>query len=170
KVNSECRNPDALKQCLQAALAFEPETMEDLLQCLSEVTRMLCASVMGDREGRSDSLKKQICAYIDARYSDSVLTQEEIAGAMQVTVSYLNRYFKAQTGQSLASYIDALRMEEARRLLRETKMTVKDIVAQVGYGNTNHFIRKFRTTYQMTPIQFRNLLAPSEADGAESDK
>ncbi|HEX8089322.1 MAG TPA: helix-turn-helix transcriptional regulator, partial [Blastocatellia bacterium] len=48
-----------------------------------------------------------------------------------------------------------LRMEEARRLLRETKMSVIDVALEVGYANPSHFARLFRRETGLSPSDYR---------------
>ena len=47
-------------------------------------------------------------------------------------------------------------MEEAKRLLRETNLLIKDISAAVGYEDVGSFIRRFRKQMGVTPTQYRD--------------
>jgi AraC family transcriptional regulator len=46
-------------------------------------------------------------------------------------------------------------MEEARRLLRETKMNVVDVALEVGYTNPSHFAQLFRRETGLSPSDYR---------------
>ncbi|HEY0100644.1 MAG TPA: AraC family transcriptional regulator [Pyrinomonadaceae bacterium] len=54
-----------------------------------------------------------------------------------------------------ARYHIDLRMNEARRLLRETKMGVVDVALEVGYANPSHFARLFRRETGLSPSNYR---------------
>jgi AraC-like DNA-binding protein len=47
------------------------------------------------------------------------------------------------------------RMQEARRLLTETDLTVAAIAHRVGYLDVSYFIRRFRAEHQITPALWR---------------
>ncbi len=48
-------------------------------------------------------------------------------------------------------------MKRAKTLLRNGNMTIENIADAVGYPNVEHFNRLFKKTFDMTPMQYRNL-------------
>ncbi|HEV2707183.1 MAG TPA: helix-turn-helix transcriptional regulator [Pyrinomonadaceae bacterium] len=68
---------------------------------------------------------------------------------------HFQRLFKAATGVSPSHYHIDLRMSEARRLLRETRMSVIDVALEVGYANPSHFARLFRRETGLSPSDYR---------------
>ena len=56
-----------------------------------------------------------------------------------------------------SKYLTNLRMEEAKRLLRETDLLNKDISSAVGYEDVGSFIRRFRKQIGVTPRQYREV-------------
>ena len=71
--------------------------------------------------------------------------------------SYLSRFFKNQTGQTLSEYQLKLRMEKAKHYLRSTNEPIKNIVSKIGYCSESSFVRLFRETEGITPGEFRKL-------------
>lgn len=65
------------------------------------------------------------------------------------------RLFKRATGVSPSQYQIRLRMDAARRLLRETDRSVIDIGNEIGYSNPSHFARLFRKETGLTPSDYR---------------
>ncbi|MFR8340326.1 MAG: AraC family transcriptional regulator [Eisenbergiella massiliensis] len=49
-------------------------------------------------------------------------------------------------------------MERAAYLLHDSKLKLADITDQVGYTSSSYFIRTFRRTFGMTPMEYRNRL------------
>lgn len=76
----------------------------------------------------------------------------EIAGMSEF---HFNRLFKKATGMPPSQYQIKLRMETARRLLRETARSVVDIGNEVGYSNPSHFAQQFRKETGSTPSDYR---------------
>ncbi len=58
-------------------------------------------------------------------------------------------------GVSPSHYHINLRMEEAKRLLRETKKSVVDVALDVGYANPSHFAQLFRRETGLSPSDYR---------------
>jgi AraC family transcriptional regulator len=68
---------------------------------------------------------------------------------------YFNRLFKTAMGVSPSRHQINLRMDEARRLLRETKRSVVEIALDVGYANPSHFAQLFRRETGLAPSDYR---------------
>lgn len=68
---------------------------------------------------------------------------------------HFNRLFRKATGMPPSQYQIRLRMETARRLLRETTMSVVTIANEVGYSNPSHFAQQFRKETGLTPSHYR---------------
>ena len=57
---------------------------------------------------------------------------------------------------SFIDYLTELRMKEAKKLISEGRMKVRDVGAAVGYPNTKYFIRLFKKATGETPTQYRD--------------
>ncbi len=68
---------------------------------------------------------------------------------------HFNRLFKRATDVPPSQYQIKLRMDAARRLLRETKKSVITIAIEVGYSNPSHFARVFRKETGLSPTDYR---------------
>lgn len=82
----------------------------------------------------------------------SLAALADIAGMSEF---HFNRLFRKATGMPPSQYQIKLRMEAARRLLRETAASVVDIANQVGYSNPSHFAQQFRKETGSTPSAYR---------------
>lgn len=68
---------------------------------------------------------------------------------------HFNRLFKRATGIPPSQYQIKLRLDAARRLLRETKKSVITIANEVGYSNPSHFAQLFRKETGLAPTDYR---------------
>jgi AraC-like DNA-binding protein len=107
-----------------------------------------------NRESDVD-LSNTIKQYIEMHFDDKMLSLESIAGCLGFSVGYLCRQFKQQTGTTVASAIQNLRIQEACRLLRTTKLPVKDIVSKIGYMDHSSFSRSFKMKTGISPQEYR---------------
>jgi AraC family transcriptional regulator len=68
---------------------------------------------------------------------------------------HFSRLFKRTTGLTPSQYFIHLRMEKARRLLRETNQSVIEIGLDVGYTSPSHFAQIFRREVGISPSEYR---------------
>ena len=70
---------------------------------------------------------------------------------------YISRLFKKTFSIGMKEYISEERMKYAKNLLLTTDLSVKEISAQTGFENENHFIKFFNYHERKSPLQFRNM-------------
>jgi AraC family transcriptional regulator len=68
---------------------------------------------------------------------------------------HFDRLFKSALGVSPSRYHINLRINLARRLLRETKLSVVNVALKVGYTDPSHFARLFRRENGLSPSDYR---------------
>jgi transcriptional regulator GlxA family with amidase domain len=78
----------------------------------------------------------------------------EMANAVNLSASHLRQLFKRETGVPIARYGRKLRLAEARKLLRNTFLNVKEVAARVGIAGLSHFVRDFKKAYGATPARY----------------
>jgi YesN/AraC family two-component response regulator len=105
-------------------------------------------------ESQYRNLSEEIIDLIH-KYYDTDLTLEECASRLHYNTFYLSSVFKKETNLSFSEYLTMYRFNMAKKWLKETDMTVKDIAQKLGYNNPQNFIRSFRKQEDMTPGQYR---------------
>jgi AraC family transcriptional regulator len=80
---------------------------------------------------------------------------DRLAARAGLSKFYFNRLFKSAIGVSPSRYHIALRTDQAKRLLRETKKSVVDVALDVGYTNPSHFAQLFRRETGLSPSDYR---------------
>lgn len=78
-----------------------------------------------------------------------------LAAQAQLSRFHFSRLFKRATGRSPSRYQLDLRLDVARRLLRETDRSVLEIALDVGYRNPSRFAQLFRRETGLTPSEYR---------------
>jgi two-component system response regulator YesN len=78
-----------------------------------------------------------------------------VADAVSLSSSYFGAQFKRHTGTTYINFLTTLRIEEAKRLLRSTDLSINYIAEKVGYPNVTNFYRHFQRLVGMTPAAFR---------------
>lgn len=121
-----------------------------------EVRNNVRESVRGNRD---DFIVRQVQEYIRQHYQDPDLNVGQICEEMEKSVSYISRLFKEKTGQNILYYINMVRIENAKKLLRESREDagIGEIGKATGFTNCNSFIRIFKKYEEITPGKYREL-------------
>src|SRR5688500_7382869 len=80
---------------------------------------------------------------------------DTLARAVNLSPSRFQHLFKTEVGMAPAHYLRVLRMEQARKLLQTSLLTVKQIMSGVGVEDKSHFAREFKKAYGLTPSAYR---------------
>lgn len=97
----------------------------------------------------------QAIDYIRANYSRDDISLQEVAEAVNLSQSYLGAQLKERLGVGYIKYLTDLRIEEAKRLLRLTDLSILYIAQKVGYPNVTNFYRHFQRLVGSTPTAYR---------------
>ncbi|HHV10743.1 MAG TPA: helix-turn-helix transcriptional regulator [Clostridiales bacterium] len=104
-----------------------------------------------------DPKMKRIHEYIDQNFRDPLFGAATICEAFHISQSHLSRSFREQMGVNLSSYIQTLRLNEAKLLLAKTDETVEDIAIHVGYSSAQVLSRLFKKLEGISPSGYRVL-------------
>lgn len=104
-----------------------------------------------------------VVAHMQANLAKPV-TQAALERVARLSSSRLQALFREITGYPPLDYLRRLRVEEARRLLADPALSVKEVAARTGFRDTSHFSKVFRRVDGLSPAHFRDaLLAGREA-------
>lgn len=90
-----------------------------------------------------------------AKHIEEEFNLDKLAAQAGLSKFHFTRLFKTATGESPSRYHTNLRLDAARRLLRETKKSVVEVALDVGYANPSHFARLFRRQSGLSPSDYR---------------
>lgn len=91
---------------------------------------------------------------------DQPLPVERLAAGVGMSPRTLSRWCREHLDESPAELVRRVRLEEARRLLEETSLPVKDITARTGLGDVSTLWRVFTHHLGVTPAEYRQRFAP----------
>lgn len=111
---------------------------------------------MSDISNENKSVSDLVLDYIHNNFRMNIDTTS-IADSTGVSYSSVGRIVRNKTGKNVLEYVNGLRIEEAKRLLRQTNMNLRDIAANIGYNNDQSFMRFFKKYEGITPGEFRSL-------------
>ncbi|MDR1591670.1 MAG: AraC family transcriptional regulator [Prevotellaceae bacterium] len=106
----------------------------------------------------------QILKFISEHLNDK-LSLNDLTKEAHISVSYLCRIFKQQTGTTLKQYINLKRVETAKRLLREGASPDAACFG-AGFNNYSFFFKVFKETVKLSPAQFQKKQCVDANDNA----
>jgi len=98
-------------------------------------------------------LAERIIEYLEQNIAQK-LTIEQIAADFGYSVPYIKQIFKKNTGMGIIEFFLKMKMDEAKRMLREGKLNITQISEKLGFFNVSHFGRAFKQREGVTPREY----------------
>lgn len=99
-------------------------------------------------------LVDKINLYIESNYSREI-TLGNLAETFYISPNYLSSVFNEKNGMSLKDYVNRLRIDKAKQLLKDTDLKISEISRKLGYSQMSYFGSVFRKLEGCTPKEFR---------------
>ena len=96
----------------------------------------------------------RVCTFINENYKNPIRLKDA-ADILNMSATAFSRFFKKSTGKTFVSYVNALRIGWACKLLIESDMNIAEISYEVGFNNLSNFNRRFVERHHMNPREYR---------------
>ncbi|PKG34793.1 MULTISPECIES: helix-turn-helix domain-containing protein [Psychrobacter] len=103
----------------------------------------------------ADQLVKQVQEFIEENFKQPMQVSN-LAAMVNITPRTLNRRFQSCVTMRPIEYIQAVRIEQAKRLLELGDVTIKSLTEQVGYDDISSFTRLFKRATELTPKEYQD--------------
>jgi YesN/AraC family two-component response regulator len=120
--------------------------------------------VSRSKAGRKNQNLQQALNYIHNNFSTEIRL-DRVAGTAGISKYHFSRCFKEATGLTYQSYLNRVRIEQAKKMLEEDGLSITDTGYAVGYSDLTHFERIFKKLTGATPSQYRGRTASLPASG-----
>lgn len=99
-----------------------------------------------------------VTGFLKAIHDDSrpIRFADDYANECGVSLNWLNRVVRRESGNSVSSWIDQARISRAKSLLKDTEMPIIDIAVAVGLDDQSYFARFFKRHCGTTPSEYRS--------------
>ncbi len=141
-------------------LIFNCTDIQVMINAVKDFFRTCCDEITVCNIDSTDILCADVVKYISQRISDTSLNVASIATYFNVHQNHLSKHFKKETGMNLHSYINSVRVNEAKRLLSQTDATLECICEETGFGSYRTFMRVFNQVTNMSPSEYKTLISP----------
>lgn len=159
-----CRHVEAMERELDRPRDGSTEAALAHLTLLLVGAARISVDIGNDLRIRREPLLATVFEFIEEHYHEPI-SLAAVAAAVGLTPGHLTTVVRRKTGRSVHRWITERRMTEARRLLRETDLTVEAVALRVGYRQPSYFIKHFRRDHTVTPAVWRQHTRASPRSG-----
>jgi two-component system response regulator YesN len=131
---------------------------EDIGQLKRWLNAKIEATVDGIKNPKTENMSKvvkDLLLYIDQHYHED-LSLKTYSQKIHYNPIYLGRLFRKETGEVFSDYVNKVRIEKSKSLLRSSSMKINDISEAIGFSNPNYYHNIFKKLVGMTPSEYRN--------------
>lgn len=138
-------------------LIEKSESAEELNSLLEDVAIRIAAKVNSFNNRSIKLILRKAIDYIQEHYSEPV-TLNEVAENIYVSTFYISRMFKKELGKSFVDYLNDVRIEKAKELLKDIKYKTYEVAEIVGISDPHYFSKLFKKYSGMTPSEYRETI------------
>lgn len=136
---------------------------DQLCQWMRQVVDTTMDSLLNFGDVRHVALIHRSVQYIQANYARH-LTLDSMARRVYLSPTYFGRVFKEGTGECFSAYLNRVRIEHSKELLRYGSIRLSDIAQLVGFEEQSYFCRVFKRLVGMSPGRYREEYSQSAAN------
>ena len=103
-------------------------------------------------------IRAKIGSFIENHYREDI-SMQDAAAALRYSDAYFCKLFKQCFKVNFSAYLNEFRVKKARQLIRDSRLSLKDVGTAVGYADANYFTRVFKRLTGQTPSEYRMAVA-----------
>ena len=101
----------------------------------------------------SDNEYNLILQYLNEYHTN--ITLSDLAKHFNRSKSHISHLFKKENGMTIRAYCNKLKLEDAKKLLLNTDISITEIALNVGFNDTSYFIYLFKNRFGISPLQYQ---------------
>ena len=109
-----------------------------------------------DAPSKAGAVVRHCVEEIQKHYTEPDFSLYQLAEEMKLNTNYLSSLFKKEMGVGYVRYINTLRIEKAKQLLRDMRYRTNEVAALVGIENPRYFTRVFKEMTGLSPAEYRS--------------
>ncbi|MDP2141949.1 MAG: helix-turn-helix domain-containing protein [Gammaproteobacteria bacterium] len=139
---------------------FTPEIADEVSHHFTHELKRSYESMLLASEERDTHHDEQIIKiqeWLQQNYQSDIHLQT-LAQQFDISVRSFNRRFRSAAGQTPLQYLQEVRLEQAKALLKQSNLSIAEIAFAVGYQDTGYFSSLFKRANTITPNEYRHLV------------
>ena len=134
---------------------LKPVNYEEFGACIDNLKIALFQRQSPKHQDRQEErtitlITRYLQEHLAEEISLSILAEE-----FHLSAQYISQLFKSEIGVGFLAYLTNIRMEQAKKLLLSTPLSIAEVSEQSGYGDYRVFTKVFKKSEGITPSQYR---------------
>ena len=130
-------------------------SLEELSVWLNCIMHRFIAYSFDFAQVKHSNVVYKVMQYVKANYNQKI-SLDDIARHVYLSRSYLSSIFKEETGKSLFSYINEVRIEKSKIFLLDDSVSLVDISSMCGFEDQSYFTKVFKKATGLSPKKYRD--------------
>lgn len=154
----ECIDKNLIKSTVYNIINFiEKETCMCKLLRFGKIIIKTYSKIYNERNSNVNNiLIKKALVYINKNIENDI-SLKKISQKLNISESYLSNLFFKHMGYSLCYYINLIKIERSKELLKNTKLSILDVAINCGFNNQAYFSSVFKKYTKITPTTYKNM-------------
>ena len=131
-------------------------SLEELSVWLNGIMHRFIAYSFDFAQVKHSNVVYKVMEYVKANYNQKI-SLDDIARHVYLSRSYLSSIFKEETGESLFSYINRIRIEKSKMYLLDNAVSLVDISSLCGFDDQSYFTKVFKKATGVSPKKYRDI-------------
>ena len=134
---------------------LQASTLQDMLSAFRDWMDRIGKTGDSPVEGRRLFRMEEVKQYVD-RHFNGTIRLKDLAARMDLSEPAFLKGFRRTTGRGFSKYLQGLRMEEAKRLLRASPLSLERVAQESGFNSASYFVQSFKRATGLTPGAYRD--------------
>ena len=134
---------------------YKSVSAENVFSIMEKLVCVVIGKVLQIRNKKATKLIEMSREFIEQNYEKDI-SISDIVENLYVTPNYFSHMFKKETGEGCVEYISRIRVEKAKKLLKETLHLNYQIAEMTGFKDANYFSLIFKKYVGVSPMEYRN--------------
>ena len=131
--------------------------IDELQELLEEVAKTIVGRINQYNKNNINVVLQNAIEYIHTHFNLPI-TLNELAEHTYVSTYYLSRMFSKELGKTFVDYLNEIRIEEAKELLKDNGFKTYEIAERVGISDPHYFSKIFKKYTKLTPTEYKTQL------------
>ena len=134
---------------------FDINSIDKLESWICELVKKICNRIIEHSRNSYSNLVSKMKLFINDKYFED-LSVNYLSAVFNFSPNYLGHIFKNEMEMTLNEYINKVRVEGAKKLLKGTKMMIYEIAYKCGFSDQHYFSQVFKKIEGLSPKEYRD--------------
>ncbi|NLZ55340.1 MAG: response regulator [Clostridiaceae bacterium] len=136
------------------SLVASQHTLQDLHTVATSILNTILRDVSSATERNAQRIVRECKEYINREYAGDV-GLEELSTHLRLSKNYIGQVFRREMGYGVIDYLNRVRINHAKQLLRETALKIYEIAERTGFRDSYYFSNTFKRIVGVAPREYR---------------